>query len=154
MFEIKYEIKLNEQGRPCIDLPPDYEQKPEDKFFAIELARYFLQGTYSRMTSPPYDQNTIIMTDIAINLLGQIGDEMAKILWYNMKTAGDATYIMNNKYHTQVNSVEERDKIGKYIVTTGKIYERQEGFKVLVTDEMKIYELQGGITNENWVEIS
>ena len=34
MYNIEYEIKLNEQGRPCIDLSQDYEHRPEDKFFA------------------------------------------------------------------------------------------------------------------------
>jgi hypothetical protein len=32
MLKIEYEIKLNENGRPYIDLPTDYEDKPEDKF--------------------------------------------------------------------------------------------------------------------------
>ena len=43
MHNIEYEIKLNEQGRPCISIPENHENNPEDKFFAIELARYLPQ---------------------------------------------------------------------------------------------------------------
>ena len=153
--KIEYEIKLNDVGRPCIDLVPDHENKPEDKFFIIELARYILQSTYSRMNSPPYDQNTINMMDISIRLLGQISDDMAKILWGSMKMYGDASFIMGQKFHVICDTIEERDKIDNRGILYGdKLYVRQEGLKVLVKDDkMKIYELRGGIDNENWEEI-
>ena len=32
MYNIEYKIGLNEHGRPCIELPEDYEHRPEDKF--------------------------------------------------------------------------------------------------------------------------
>lgn len=158
MLEIEYEIKLNEQGRPCIDLAPDYEQKPEDKFFAIEIARYFLQNTHSRMTIPPYDQNTVNATTVAIALLGQLGDEMARILWHQMKTAGDAEFILGRDFHVQCDSIEERNKIdNRGILYYDKLYVRQEGLRVLTEDIdgiWKIFELKGGTTNDNWERIS
>ena len=43
MHTIEYEIGLNDEGRPFIGLPEDYEQNPEDRFFAIEITRYILQ---------------------------------------------------------------------------------------------------------------
>ena len=156
MFEIKYEIKLNDNGRPCVDLPEDYEDKPEDKFFAIEIARYFLQQIYGRMKSPPYDQNTIDMTDISIRLLGQIGDEMARIQWHNMKNMGDMAFLMGNQdYHVLCDTIEERNNISeKGIVYYGKLYVRQEGLRVFTQDDTdgkwKVFELKGGITNDDW----
>jgi hypothetical protein len=152
MLKIEYEIKLNESGRPCIDLAKDHEDKPEDKFLAIELARYILQRTLAR-TSSKIDPETIDKMQITINLLGQVGDEFAAILWESMKLSGDAAFIMYNNYHFRVNSIEERNKIGKYIVTDGKILEKQEGLRVLVIEEMKVFELKGGIANENWIEV-
>jgi len=152
MYKIEYEIKLNESGRPCIDLPEDYEHRPEDKFFAIELARYILQEVYSRR-SAEFDKETANTIDISIRLLGQIGDNIAEILWNQMESMGEVAFLVNNKYHFQLNSIEERDKIGKYIVTSGKIFKRQEGLRVFIVENMKIYELQNGIENENWIEI-
>ena len=151
MNKIEYEIKLNDSGRPCIDLPPDHENNPEDKFFAIELARYLLQDTYSRR-SPEFDKETAWAMDIAIRSLGQVGDEIARILWHNMKTSGDASFIIGQKFHAIVDTIEERDKIDeKGILYQDKLYVRQEGLKVLVRKESYVvYELK----NDNWIIVS
>jgi hypothetical protein len=152
MYKIEYDIKLNETGRPCIDLPNDYENKPEDRFLAIELARYILQDLQLRKTSA-LSSDTVEKLDTSINFLGQLGDEVAAILWEGMILAGEMATILNNKYHIQVKNIENRDKLGKNIFYEGKVFKRQDGLKVLVTDEMKIYELNGGITNDYWTEV-
>jgi len=153
MLKIEYEIVLNKSGRPCIGLTNQYEDKPEDKFFALELTRYVLENVYARR-STQFDMETAKQIDQAIILLQQVGDEIAEILWQNMKFLGDTSLLFNKTYHVQVNTIEERNQLGFGGILTGdKIYLRQEGLRVLVTDEMKIYELKGGIGNENWSEI-
>lgn len=151
MFEIKYEIKLNEHGRPYIDLPPDYPMIPENQFFALEMARYTLQKTHAGMKIPPFDQYTIDTMDSTIRMIGQMSDEVARILWHSMKALGDAMIDLGWDFHVQCNSIEERDKIDdRGILYQGKVYVRQEGLKVRVWDmnefgsEPKIYELKGG----------
>jgi len=162
MLEIKYEIKLNDSGRPCIDLPGGYENNTEDKFFALEIARYLLQTTYGRMTAPPYDANTIEKMKEAITILAQIGDEVAELLWNQMRSMGEIDLIMERPYHIKVNSIEERDALPeKNIIYEGKIFDRVEGLKVFIrtfdsemfTPIINIYELKGGITNEHWEKI-
>jgi len=162
MLKIEYEIELNESGRPYIKLSDDYVDKPEDKFFAIELARYFLQSTHSRMTPEKYDQHTIDTMDIGIRLLGQIGDEMAEIQYNGMKTQGELAMMLNTNYNIRVNSIEERDALPeKDIVFNDKIFDRVVGLKVYCRTfnnetllyENETYELQGGITNDNWVKL-
>ena len=153
MIKIDYEIKLNSTGRPCIDLPKEYQDKPEDKFFVIELARYVLQNVFDRR-STEFDQESSKTIETCINLLGQIGDEMAELLWQEMKTLGDISFLMGVKYHVMVKTTEERNALSYNGILDGdKIYKRQVGLKVLVTDETKIYELQQGIDNENWKEV-
>jgi len=148
MFRLEYEIGLNESGRPCIDLPEDYEHRAEDKFFAMEVTRYILQAVYHRK-STELDNDTINAINTTINFLGQISDEVAEILWKQMINMGDIAMIFNDKYHIQVSSIEERDSLSNdHIYYNNKIFSKQNGLKVLVTDEMKIYELN----NENWVD--
>ena len=148
MFRLEYEIGLNESGRPCIDLPEDYEHRAEDKFFAMEVTRYILQAVYHRK-STELDNDTINAINTTINFLGQISDEVAEILWKQMINMGDIAMIFNDKYHIQVSSIEERDSLSNdHIYYNNKIFRKQNGLKVLVTDEMKIYELN----NENWVD--
>jgi hypothetical protein len=154
MPTIEYEIKLNDEGRPCIDLPKDYEHRPEDKFFWIEMARYFLQVTRGHMIAPPYDQNTMNMMDVTIPLLGQIGDEMARIVYHNMIAAGEANKLIGMDWDMSVQTIAERDAIPDVgIVYNNRLYLRKEGLKVFVLEGGAIYELNGGTTNENWTEI-
>jgi hypothetical protein len=153
MHTIDYEIKLNEHGRPCIDLPPSYKDKPEDKFFAMEIARYVLQGTYERL-SDKFDEDAKKMIDITIRVLGQVGDEMAELLWNTMKTYGDTEIAWGRSYYVSVDNLEERDSLSTTGILEGeRIYLREEGLKVFVQSENKIFELKGGNTNECWVEV-
>lgn len=150
MYRIEYEISLNESGRPCIDLPQDYENRPEDRFFAIEMARYFLQGTRSRMTLTEYNQHTIDTMDVTIRMLGQIGDEVAEILWNGMISMGEIDMMFDKRYHFTVDTIEDRDNIKEYTISDNKIYKRWDGLKVLVASNSTIYELK----NEIWWEVT
>jgi hypothetical protein len=161
MLKIEYEIKLNDNGRPYIDLPLDYQNKPEDKFFVLELSRYVLQGVYNRR-SAEFDGEAAKMIDITIRLLGQVSDEVAAILYGQMIFMGEMAMNLDSNFHIQVNGIEERDNLNEHtIVYDGKIFKRQEGLKVnVLTYDMEtflpvydIYELKDGITNEHWVKL-
>ena len=153
MHTIDYEINLNERGRPCIGLPTSYKDKPEDKFFAMEIARYVLQNTYDRL-SENFDIETAKKLDITLRVLGQIGDQMAELLWNGMKASGDAEMIMGKSYNVAVDTIEERNDLATTgILEDEKIFLRTEGLKVFVKDENKIYMLSGGDKNENWIEV-
>jgi hypothetical protein len=152
MHKIEYEIKLNESGRPYVSLSDDYDNKPEDKFFVFELARYLLEGTYFRRKAQ-LDSNAAEIIENSVSLLGQVSDEMAEILFNNMKAAGDMDMMMDKRYHICVDTIEERDALPEFIVYGDKIYQRQEGLKVFVLSELtglQLFELKDGITNDNW----
>ncbi|HPC09579.1 MAG TPA: hypothetical protein PLN85_00695 [archaeon] len=151
MFNIEYDITLNENGRPCVDLSNDYENNPEDRFFAIELTRYLLEKIYVEKNDK-FSENAIKHMNNTIKLLGQISDEIAKILWNNMKDKGDIAFSLNSNYHIQVENIEELYNLDmKYIYYNNKIFERKEGLTVLVLNEMKTYKLKNGILNNNWI---
>jgi len=162
MHKIEYEVALNDSGRLYIGLPDNYEDKPEDRFFAIEVTRYLLQDLLKRRKEN-LDTQTISAMDEAERLLGQIGDEVAVLLYDGMKASGEMTMMLDTRYHVWVNSVEERDNLpDKNIIHNNKIFDRVEGLRVGLNGRHKetnfptyhIYELKGGITNENWEKIS
>ena len=165
MYKIEYEIGLNEQGRPYIGLPDDYEQKPEDRFFALEVTRWMLQDLLNRKKDE-LDNQTSVAIDEAERLLGQFGDEVAAILYEGMTVQGELALMMaGNACHLHVESIEERDALPEKDILYGhKLFNRVEGLKVgIVPEENKltgrpyliaeIYELVDGITNENWKKI-
>ena len=150
MPTIEYEIKLNDEGRPCIDLPPTYQQIPENQFFALEMARYVLQKSHAGMKVPPFDQETVDTVDVSIRMIGQIADEVARILWHSMKAQGDMT-LTYNRFHLYLDTINERDAIPEHgMAQDGRIYLREEGLIVYVTETAQRFVLEGGITNDNW----
>jgi len=153
MHTIDYEINLNERGGGGGGLPASYKDKPEDKFFAMEIARYVLQNTYDRL-SEKFDKETAKNIDITIRMLGQMGDQMAELLWNAMKVYGDTEMILGKSYYVSVDTIEERDSLANTgILEDEKIFLREDGLKVLVKDENKIYKLTGGNTNNDWIEV-
>lgn len=159
MFEINYEIGLNESARPCIELPEDYEQNPEDRFFAMEITRYILQDLLKRRT-PDLDSDTVQQMDEAERLLGQLGDEVAALLYESMRVAGETTLIYGRKSSILVKNIEERDALpDKDILHNNMIFDRKEGLVVVVQTPMDgggwhfdRYKLVDGITNEHWIK--
>jgi len=153
MYEIKYGIQINESGRPYIQLPDDYDQKPEDRFFILEIARYMLQDLLNRKIQN-LDSDTIDALSSSEQLLTQISDEVAKIIYESMRLQGEMKMILDNKYHISVNTIEERDALPeKNIIHNNAIYDRIEGLKIFIKEEIELYELVNGITNENWVKL-
>lgn len=141
MFKIEYDIVLDDNGRPYIEISDDNENKPEDKFLALELTRYLLHNVYERK-SDEFNSDTGETIKIAITLLGQVGDQMAELLFNSMKASGEASYMMGDKYQIKVDNINKLNELNnKFILYNNKIFLRQESLKVLVSDENKIYEL-------------
>ena len=157
MYKIEYEIGLNEHGRPYIGLPDDYEQRPEDRFFALEICRYMLQDLLNRRSSE-LDQETVSAMDESERLLGQLGDEVAAILYDGMRTNAAMSKMINDSFDVMVNNIEERDALpDKDILYNEKIFDREIGLRVAVTTpnedggwHTERFELVDGITNEDW----
>jgi len=153
MFEIKYNIKLNDAGRPYIDLPEEYEDKPEDKFFVLELTRYLFISIL-HTNGDNYDETTIAHINNTLDLLDKVSDEMAVLIKKQMEVLGVTELTVQRNYHIQVDNIEQRDKLNyEGIIYRNKIFKRIEGLKVLVLDDMNVYELQGGIDNKHWVKL-
>ncbi len=151
MPTINYQIKLDESGRPYIHLPNDYDHKIEDRFFALEIARYIIQSAYTNK-SPEFDPTTSKNMEIGLDMVGQISDNVAEILYKQMEYLGDLMFDMVDKYHIVVGDIQERDSLDmNRIIYEDKIYKRQIGLKVFVSSENKIYELYYDI--ENWEEV-
>ncbi|MFW6247433.1 MAG: hypothetical protein ACOC22_04670 [bacterium] len=147
MLNIEYDIKLNESGRPYVYLPDDYENKSEHKFFAIEISRYLLQHVMANK-SDELNHFTTDKINMCTDILGQISDEIAEILYHEMKNSGDNALLIYKSYHISVDSYDELLELNDDIIFKSKIFEKKNGLKALVNDEEKIYEFNNGDWNE------
>lgn len=138
MQKIEYEIKLNENGRPYVYLPDDYDNNQEHKFFALEITRYLLINIMNNRSSEFSFENSSKM-DLCVNMLGQISDEVAEILYNNMKNAGDNSFYINKQYHIVVDDLSELHIDGNKYIFNEVIYEKRDGLKAFVVNENSIY---------------
>ena len=150
MFKIEYDVKIHEGGIPYIDLPEDYENNVEDRLFVLDVSRYLFEDIL-RKRHDVLDNNAINQIENAVKLLAQISEEVAILIYEQMRNMGEAEFILNNHYHVQVDTIEERDNLPtKDIQFTNKLFDRREGLKVFVIETESIYVLANGIENENW----
>lgn len=153
MHKFEYEIQLNDENEPYINIPDDYIDKPEDKFMALELTCYILQQLLvTRKKS--LDNNTIQALKNTLDTLSKISEEVADLIKTTMVIKGETSMQINHTYHIQVNTVKERDSLNyNGIIRDDKIFKRVVGLRVLITSENTIYELCDGIDNKNWKKI-
>lgn len=130
MYKLEYEIKLDKDGSPYINLPDDYDNKPEDKFMALELTRYILTTTFNTRRDE-FGKEVMDIVDNAVGLLGDISDEVGMLLVESMKNLGDIYLMMKNPYHIRIKNEEELENLeDNLIVYDGRIYERKDGLIV------------------------
>jgi hypothetical protein len=150
MLNFEYSIKINEDGRPYVYLPNTYIDKSEDKFMSLELSRYVLYGLISvRGEKLPPDQLAVLRT--AYDTIGALSDELASLIKDQMEVLGESDILMNKNYHITVDTENDRDCLEYVdIVYNERLFKRIEGLRVLVKEDMSVYELVDGIDNINW----
>ena len=52
-FKIEYEIRLNDDGRPYIHLPDNFQNIAEHRFFVLEMSRYILYDVVEKNMEKP-----------------------------------------------------------------------------------------------------
>lgn len=153
MLNFEYEIRLNEEKRPYIYIPDTYQDKPEDKFMALELTQYLIANILSNRQETMSDDSMKALESCLENI-GMISDEVAILLKQQMEAAGEVAITTTRNYHITVDTRKDRDKLNyEGIIHKGKIFKRMIGLKVLVLEDMNIYELVDGIDNNNWQKV-
>lgn len=154
MPKIEYNIKLNpDGGRPYIDLPSNYEDSADNKFFSLELTAYIMREVYEkRKLSTLIDQNTKDKMLSAILVLEQINDEVAKIIYGQMVNNGNV-YSSFHDYSLKVETYDELLALPRINHVHDMIFHVEEGLMVYVTSEDIIYkfindEWEGGVKDE------
>lgn len=81
MFNFKYEIKTNEEGRPYVAPCMDQTEHPEHKFMALEITRYLLNGLLEdNKTTKELEPESELEIARAGHLLEQISDRVGEMI--------------------------------------------------------------------------
>lgn len=153
MLNFEYEIRLNDEKRPYIYISENYQDKPEDKFMALELTRYLLINIL-KSRKEEITEDSLKSLESTLNNLEMISDEVAILLKQQMEISGEAAITMERNYHITVDTRKDRDNLNyEGIIHKDKIFKRMIGLRVLVLEDMNIYELVDGIDDENWQKV-
>lgn len=155
MYNFKYEIRLNDKGRPYIHLFDDHENRIEDRFMALEIARYVLYdlAENKRNTLP---EHFVEELQKAGDVVGQLSDKLAELIRGQMDLMDSLKrdlLVFTDPIKTDVDKdfdIEIETLLGRDNIPIGK---RTYGLKVLVSENQKIYMLIGGIGNNHWAEL-
>ncbi len=150
MIKFEYQIKLNDDGRPYIDIPEDYQNKVEDQFMVLEMSRYLILSLLTNRRSE-LPENEVKALESTFDNLEVLSDELAILLKEQMEVMGEAVLHVERNYHVTVDSMKARNDLNyEGIIYEDKIFKRMIGLRVLVLENMNIFELVDGIDNENW----
>ena len=149
-FDLKYDIAINNHGDIYANLSPQSDDRPEDKFFAVELTKYLFLSVFSNKRV--YDDSLSKEDyETTINSLSKISDQMATLLKDQLKSTGELMKNINTSYMFEVETYDELKSLPeKDILVDNFIVDKYEGLRVRVKSEDKIYTCLG---NGVFVEI-
>ena len=150
MLNFEYQIKLNDDDRPYIDIPEEYQNKTEDQFMVLEMSRYLILSLLNLRRSE-LPENEVKALESSFDTLEVLSDELGILLRKQMEVLGETVLETARNYHIMLDTLDQRNELNyNGIVYDGKIFKRVMGLKVLVLENMEIYELVDGIDNEHW----
>jgi len=150
MLHLDYEINLDENGEPQVQISKYYEEIPEDKFMIISLAAGLVSGM---IIHPDYKSNFNENQQKVFEITSRMLQTLKRDIGNHLKERIASNNTEKN-YDVEVTTIVRRNALNyNGIIYEDKIFKREIGLKVLVLETMKVYELQGGIDNENWVEV-
>lgn len=155
MYSFNYEIRLNDKGRPYIHLLDNHENRTEDRFMALEIARYVLYDL-AKNKKNTLPEHFVEELQKAGDIVGQLSDKLAELIKGQM----DLMEGLKRDLHVFANPVktdevrnfdiEIETLLGRDNLPIGK---RIDGLRVLVSENQKVYILKGGIGNNHWTEL-
>lgn len=81
MFNFKYEIKRDDEGRPYVNISKDNIDDPEHKFMAIEITRYLLNSLLEdNQELKELEEQTIVEIVKAGHVLQQISQQIGTMI--------------------------------------------------------------------------
>jgi hypothetical protein len=157
MFSFEFEIELNEQGRPIIVPNKDVVKTldaVELKFMGLEIARAVLDGVIDKTKKRDTESfKTLVEADVELHRICDIFAKAVKDQMDVLKIIDK--YTSAQKYDLQVDTMDDLYNLNyNGIIYADEIFKREIGLKVKVLQEKKIYELQNGIDNNNWTDIT
>ena len=147
MYNIEYDLKLDENGFPYIEIPNPDEIRIEDKFFNVAMSEYMIAKSF-HLNRDTFDENTILEMTNVLTWLNEVKVSLGEIVLEQMEIMGDIDMMINNNFHFKVNSLDELENLYDKFTYDGKMLTKKNGLIALVNDIKYMF------TEGKWTEIT
>jgi hypothetical protein len=147
-FNVRYNLCVDDDGDMYINIPENAEDKPEDKFFVVEITKYLFNNVFQNKIQWS-DEISKENFETTIRTLEVVSDQMAGLLREQYKSTAKLIGMVNTEYLFEVDSFEELKDLPENILRDGFMVNKFDGLKVKVKGGA-IYTC---LTNNEWVQI-
>lgn len=161
MFNLEFEIGLNDVGRPVIEPTQESAKNmnlPEYKFMTFEYTRTLISGII-RLSNERKEQLPLTLDEINRMMFLEVelqdwADKFAVIIKNQFELMGVADKLMNKNFDVAVLTMDDRDALNyNGIIFNDQIFTRKEGLRVRVMQSGQVFQLLGGVDNQHWAAI-
>lgn len=138
MYNIEYEIILDQNNRPIVGMSDENISKTENIFCILELAKFYIENSLLNINQNMNKDELNISSSI-IRFFEDVTEEMSNVTLDYMKLNGEIDMLNNKDYHIKVDTIEKLEKINKPVVYDSKIYNITPKLKALVLENNSIY---------------
>jgi len=138
MYNIEYEIILDQNNRPIVGMSDENISKTENIFCILELAKFYIENSLLNINQNMNEDELNISSSI-IRFFEDVTEEMSNVTLDYMKLNGEIDMLNNKDYHIKVDTIEKLEKINKPVVYDSKIYNITPKLKALVLENNSIY---------------
>lgn len=96
MYEFKYDIEVDEGGRPYINLSKEFNDAPEHKFMVLEITLSLLYNAMSNEVFMGRNPEFKKEMEISTAFLHDLSDQVAVLVLEGMNRMDDINDMLNN----------------------------------------------------------
>jgi hypothetical protein len=147
MYNIEYDLKLDKNGFPYIEIPETSDDRIEHRFFNIAMSEYMISRSFE-LNKDSFDDKTAGEMINVLKWLSELKMSLGEIVLEQMEIMGDVEMMINKNFHFKANSLDELENLYNNFTYDGKMFNKKNGLIALVGDYKYVY------TDDKWIEIT
>lgn len=133
MYNIEYDLKLDENGLPYIEIPENSEVRIEHRFFNMAMVEYMLTMSFE-LTKHGFDEKTANEMVNVLKWITEVKLSLGDIVLEQMEIMGDVEFAISKNYHFKVNNLNELENLYDKFIYDGKLFHKKNDLIGLVND--------------------
>lgn len=132
MYNIEYDLKLDENGLPYIEIPEPSEIRIQHRFFSMAMVEYMITMSFDAIKDN-FDDKNANEIETVLKWISDIRLSLGDIVLEQMEIMGDVELAISKSYHFKVNNLNELENLYDKFIYDGKLFNKKNGLVALVS---------------------